>query len=215
MSEEVIIARLILSTGRKKRPFDLVSVFKDFKFLLNNGYSVDKISKILGISPGMVGKFLQIEKISPDIRKLIEERIIDSVALVHNLAKFSFSDQIIISQSLKEEKLTTHDVRALSPLRKTNPNVALEDLITRLTNSKDRKTSIIRIPIESLKRDSIDFEKNIKNIIKEENFEKIELNKAFFDLKMSKKGELQFRKYAKTKKMSLNELINELLKWPF
>lgn len=212
MSTESIIARLILSTGRKNRPFDLVTVYNDFKYLLNNGYSVVNISKLLGISAGMVNKFLRVEKISPDLINLLKNRTIDSVALVHNLAKFSYNEQKIIVQSLEEGKLTTHDVRALSPLRKSNPEVELPILINRLTSSKDQKVSVIRIPCESLKKNISDFEEIVKEIIKEENFERIESNMEFFDLKMSKKGELLLRKHAKTKKISLNELINELLK---
>lgn len=212
MSDESIIARLILSTGRKKRPFDLVLVYNDLNRLLNTGYSVEQIAKILGISSGMVNKFLRIEKISPKLIERLKARVIDSVTLVDNLAKFSYSDQNIIVKYLEEGKLTTHDVRVLSPLRKSNSEMNLESLIERLTNSKDRKISVIRIPNNSLKISLLEFEKMVKVIIQEENFEGIKPSNDFFDLKISQTGESLLRKYAKTKKMSLNELINEFLK---
>jgi hypothetical protein len=212
MSLEPTIARLILSTRRNKRPFDLIQVYNDFQILLNNGYSVRKISKILGISAGMINKFLSIKKLAPQLEELVRERVIDSVALVHNLVKFSNKDQLFLTKAIEEDKISTHDVRVLAPLRKSNPEDDLEKLINRLINSKDRQISVIRIPKETLLIDISIFTKLITDIVRKENFEEIVSNKDYYDLKISKKGELLLRKLAKTKKISLSKLINELLK---
>ncbi len=211
MHKDKIIAKLILSTGRKKRDFDLVKVHDYIMKLIDDGYEKSELANILGISRGMFNQFLSVKKISPELKKLIKERTIDSVTLVHNLAKFNHKDQINIVRALEEGKLSNNDVRALAPLRKKYSKEDLDFLINKLVNSKDIKVSVIRIPKSSLVNKIEDLIFLVNEVIGEKNLFDLVLNHDYYDIKITKKGESLLRKKAKKEGVSLTELINKFI----
>jgi predicted transcriptional regulator len=208
MSNDQILARLIMSTGRKKRELDLIQVKSDLDKMIASGYTKKQIAQVLGISVGMLNKFFSVEKLSSEVQKMIENKVIKSVALVNELAKFSKSDQIQVATLVNKHILTTHDVRALAPLRKIYSKETLESVVERLINSKDRKISVIRIPKENLTKDISEFVELLTQIIGKKNFENLVTNETSIDVKISKTGEVLLRKEAKANKMNLSELIN-------
>jgi hypothetical protein len=212
MNKEKALARLILSTKRTKRNFNLVQVYEDLVFLLSNGDTIKSLSTKLGVSPGMLNQFLSIEKICPELVQYVESREIDSVTLVFNLSKFNINDQIAIADYLSNDELTSHDVRALLPLRRQNPDIEIKDLIIRLLDSKKVKLSVIKFPKSALLIIPEAFKKRIKKIIGDENFDDLIEDNEMYSLKISQKGEKELRKVAKKNKKDLNSYFNSLLK---
>lgn len=211
MNEEKVIARLILSTKRKKRDFDLVQICSDIKWLLNQGMSLSGVAGILGISVGMLGQFLKVDELVKELRNLVQNRDIDSVTLVQNLSKFSEEDQKNIAKALINEEISSIDVRALSPLRRQFPSESINDLIKKLVASKNRKISVIKFPVESLKIGLSEFENKIRSLISSDHFESLIQNDDYCELRISKIGEKKLRQLAKKSGESLNVYFNNLL----
>ena len=52
----------------------------------------------------MLNQFLRVHKLSSKAKGLVKNREIDSVSIVHNLAKFSDTDQDIIAERIDGEE---------------------------------------------------------------------------------------------------------------
>ena len=111
-------ARIILSTKRKKRQFNLYQIALDIKNLKEQKGSIKELSKLLGLSSGMLSQFLSVFKLPPEIIELVKERKIDSVSIVHHLAKYNLEDKKQLAELLSSKKLSSQDLRILIPYRK-------------------------------------------------------------------------------------------------
>ena len=170
MSLEEIEARVILSTKRKKRNYSLVTIADDIIKLKNKYGSIAEVAKTIGISSGMLNQFLKVNYLSDKIKNLVGKRKVDSVTIVSNLSKFSKEDQNILINYILDKNLNSQDLRYLSPLRKENPNRAIEDLVKQTLYSKGIRVSVIQFSQKDFARSIEDFERDIKNIIGEDNF---------------------------------------------
>lgn len=214
MTQEEInksIARVILSTKRKSRQYTLFEIATDIQALKTSLGSLNEVSKVIGVSAGMLNQFLSVFKLPEFILKLIKERKIDSVAVVHYLSKFSANDIGNLAKLLSSNKLTRQDLRILLPYRKQYPDEQIIDLVERIHSSKNIKVSVVRITTEDTPK-SID---ELKNIFSEqvgsENLNSIVPNGNHIDIKFSKEGEKRLRKSAKENKKSLQEFITSLI----
>jgi hypothetical protein len=57
------LARVILSTKRKKRQYSLIEIASDIQLLLGTLGSLSEVSKVVGISTGMLSQFLSIKEL--------------------------------------------------------------------------------------------------------------------------------------------------------
>jgi len=138
-----IIARLILNTRRVKRLNNLIEIANDIEFLKKEFGNLIKVSELIGISSDMLNRFLSALKIEKEIKELIKERKIDSVFFVHYLNSFNRNDQLTLAKYAVKKTINSQELRVLSPLRKMHPNEKIEDLLSMVQQSKDKKIYVI------------------------------------------------------------------------
>lgn len=208
---EHIIARLILSTKRRVREFDLIQVADDIERLKNEMEGLKPVSEILEISEGMLNKFLKVKSTSPKIQKYVKSRVIDSVALVNELGKFSLSEQDILIDLIINKVLHPIDLRYLHPLRTKYIDISIEQLVNRLNESKNKKVSIIKFNEEDLHKPITELELALKNIVGEKELINLEINNKFGTIRITPKGEKILRDSAKRQRKTLQDFTYSIL----
>lgn len=107
-NETTALAIVFANTKRKpeNRKEDLVTIAKAFKYLVKLYGSQRAVGEQVGLSSSMVGQFLTVLKLHPEVQNLIAERKIDSVDIAKELAvlkdpirQIAAAKSIISSQS--------------------------------------------------------------------------------------------------------------------
>lgn len=206
-----IVARVILSTKRKTRQYSLTKIAADIRSLQELLGNLNEVSKVIGISSGMLNQFLSVFKLPKSTIKLVDERKIDSVSTVHYLSKFNSDDIDQLSKILVSNYLKSQDLRVLLPFRKQHPDQPITDLVEKLQLSKNVKVSVIRISKDDSLKSLSELSDLFSRQVGQENVLAIEPNGKFIDIKLSKQGEKILRKCAKSSKRSLQDLISNLI----
>ena len=140
------LARLILNTDRsnKSRINNIIEIANDIKILASHYGSLKMLGNEIGISSGMLSKFLTALKVEPEVKNKIKTREIDSVFFVHYLNSFNRQDQLDIINLIDQPPLSSKEIRILAPLRKSNPHANLLDLIRKVRQPSTEKFYIIQ-----------------------------------------------------------------------
>lgn len=209
--DDQIIPRLLASTGRQKRRFNLLEIADDISQLSKHLGGLNKVSDVLGVSTGMLNKFLTANKLSEQAKELVKERKIDSVELVNKLARFTTFEQEWITEQVINGNINSIDIRLLSPLRKQYPTIPLADLLKKLIDSENKRVSVIKFSLHDVFNSVDEVCKSLMKIVGSS-----EVISCNFDgdqgvIKLTQKGEDQLRKAAKRAKKSLQEFTYTML----
>lgn len=213
---EKITVRLIANTGtegsqRLKRQLSIFEIAEDILWLKNQLGNMKKVAETVTLSEGMLQKFLRVFQLSDYTKELVKQRKIDSVEVVNQLARYPELDQSIIADLLIKNEFSNQDFRILSPLKKQFPDEPIEKLIEKIKKSKDIKVSVIQFNIENLKKSKSNLEKDLIERVGQNEFIGISILNNIGLIKITKKGELLLREYAKAQKQTLQELTYKLL----
>lgn len=210
-TKEEIISRLLLNTKRNKRRDNIIKIAKDISWLKNELGNLQKVSEEIGISTGMLNRFLSVEKLSDTVKNLVENRQIDKISEVNSLSKFSPIDQEKIAKLLLSKQLNNQDLKTLPPLRKRYPNGDIEALAKKISKSANIKVYVINFYIGDLHKDKEYFRTYLDGLL--DNKELLDL--VFFNnigsIKITKEGEKILRAKAKDQNLSFKEFINTIL----
>ncbi|MGA0559265.1 hypothetical protein ACO2Q8_21580 [Larkinella sp. VNQ87] len=210
-TETEVIGRLLANTRRPKRALSIFEIAEDIDWLSNHLGSLSAAAALLSLSTSMLNQFLRVHKLSPKAQTLVKNRAIDSVSVVHNLAKFSNADQDVIVDQIKEGQLAYADLRLLNPLRKQLPNEPIETLIRKLQDSKNIKVSVVQFPAESLQRDINELRTELSKITGPSEIVDVVLEDGVGSMKLTPKGEQALRQAARRQHKTLRDFTYALL----
>lgn len=211
-TESEIIARLILSTKRKKRKYSIVEIANDIYLLKELKGGLGKVADIVGISTDMLKQFLSISNLPEEVIALVDERKIDSVAIVFLLSKFPKEDCLQLAKIASEGKLTSSELKILLPYRKQHSSKSIIEILEEVRSSKNIRVSVIQFPKNVTKKTKMEISEIFKAIVGSNDFVDIVEDDRLFNIKIKKAGEMHIRKLAAEKKMSLSNLIITLVK---
>ena len=136
------LALIISATKRKTRPVSIVAIadaiFQSAQIL----GSVSAVSDRVGLSSKMLGQFLMVRKLCPEVRELVETRTIDSVDAIAHLSQLPPAHQCLLARDFSAKELTTADVRAIVELWKKNQSQPIHDLMQKVKKSRTIKQYI-------------------------------------------------------------------------
>lgn len=207
-----VIARVIVSTKTHRRQFSLFDIAEDIKLLKIAFGSMQKVSAQIGITSGMLNKFLSIYKLPDEIIDIVKSRQIDRVSIVYHLSKFKEEDIIELAHLIVTNGLSSNDLKILAPYRKQFPKEPIKDLINKINDSKNIKVSVIRISKNDLKKNTHLIKDTIINLVGAENFLTVDSHDNYMDIKVTALGEKNLRELAKKRNQSFQELIAQLIK---
>lgn len=208
--KNILIARIIASTKRKKRGLSILEIANDIQSLKEQLGGLDAVAKEVGISVGMLNQFLSVFKLSTTIQELVKKREVDSVALVFMMSKFEEKDLQDLLAPIINNGITSQELKVLLPYRKQFKSDNILELLERVRRSKNVKVSVIRFPkSDALSVEKI--EKEIRTKIGAENYISTEEENGVTNIKISKKGEKLLRNAAKGMKTTFQKYILRLL----
>lgn len=210
-TETDVLSRLLVSTHRKKRPFNIFEIAEDIVWLSNHLGSLSEVSDVLNISTGMLNQFLHVYRLSDKAKELVKIRVIDSVTVVHNLSKFSIEDQDEIINKIVKGILNYNDIRLVNPLRKQFPEISISEIIQKLKISENRKISVIKFPSDLLHKSIEQLRSELSNIIGPSEVVDLVLDEDVGSIKVTPQGEQLLRNEARRYKKTLQEYTQAML----
>jgi hypothetical protein len=208
---EEVISRLLLNTKRNKRRDNMIVIANDIIWLKEELGGLKNVSDLVGISPGMLNRFLSVNKLTDKLKLLVEERRIDKVSEVNSLSKFKLEEQDIIAELLITKKLSNQDLKILPPLRKRYPHEDITSLSEKIKNSANKKIYVINFYLGDLNKDKEYFKIYLDNLLNHKELIDLVYFNNIGSIKITKEGEKILRTKAKEKHLSFKEFINTIL----
>ncbi|MFT3886513.1 MAG: hypothetical protein QM724_14150 [Flavobacteriales bacterium] len=115
-----------MNTRRIKRTASIEELAYDIQLLRDSYGTLDKVSEAIGLSTSMLGQFMAVEKLIPEVREMVRKRVLDSVSVVHYISKHSAADQVYLAKAYTSGDLSSQDIRAIAPLRTRFPAERIE-----------------------------------------------------------------------------------------
>jgi len=208
---EIVIARLIANTLKKKRPNNLIDIARDIRWLENDLGSLNAVSEIIRISKDMLKQFLSVERLCPEVQKLVEDRKIDLINIVHYICNFNPVAQQIIAREVIAKRLSGDDIRVLAPLQKVFPQRTVEQLISHVQRSKDIKVYIayFRIPQDLSVSDALKY--RFEKIVGETEIISFTIKNFVGILELTLLGQKKLREAAKERNLSLRKFVDKIV----
>lgn len=211
-NREEIIARLLGNTRRRNRPNNIVKIAGDIRLLENDLGSLKEISGALGITTQMLRRFLSVEKLDLEVKNMVRRREIDSVAIIDILRRFEPESQRAIAKEIILGHLDVDNMKVLSALCMAPSNKTIEDLISSVRDSENKKVYVIKFKIskdsESIER----IRKRFQKIVDAENMISFTISKALGTLELTNLGRKKMIEAAKTEGLSLRRLVANIIK---
>ena len=217
------LAIIAKGTGRKKRAVNLLELADAIKSEYDKYKSLDKVSRVVRLSPEMVRQILKVTTLENKVKKIIRSGLINSIDICYRISKLNKADQIGLAKYVVDYKLSSDVVRAIVKYKIDNPTITLEGVINKIIQSKDKKIYIAYLGIEKDTFEKLsgeikikDIEKTIKSIFNSVVHYKFityfELNGRVVLLKLLREGLREIRNKAKELKVPLRKLGEALTK---
>lgn len=209
---EKLIARLIANTKRKKRYDNLIEIARQIRSLEKIVGNLKDVAKAVGVSTDQLGQFLSVEKLSPEVKKMVEERQIDLINIVHYMRNFDYHDQNKIANDVINGKLTAGDIRVLAPLRKHPSYENIEDLISHVRQTKNMKIFVLYFPVPKSMADVGRLEKAFRNIVGENEVYSLKIKGEVGILELTDLGRKRLREKVRISNLSLRNFVNNIVR---
>ncbi len=211
IKRETVIARLIANTRRRKRHNNLVQIARDIRWLENDLGSLKAVSEIIGLSLDMLQQFLSVERLCPELRKLVEERKIDLINVVHYMRNFDSVAQQAIAGEVIAGRLSAEDIRVLAPLRGNLTNTNIHQLISRVQKSRNIKVYVAYFRVPEGFDDVGSLRKRFEKIVGKTELVSLELTDNVGILELTGMGQRKLREEAKRYNLSLRRFVDKVV----
>jgi len=209
--QENIIARLIANTRRKKRPDNLIEIARDIRRLENNLGSLKTVSETIGIVPDMLRQFLSVERLCPEVERLVKERKIDLVNIVHYMRNFEPQAQRLIAREVIAGRLSANDIRVLAPLQKSLPHLSIDKLISRVQKSRDIKVYVAYFLVPLRSKNTGALKRRFEKIVGKAEIVSFTVKGQLGTLKLTPVGQKKLREVAKKHNLSLRKFVDMIV----
>lgn len=217
------LAKIGKGTKRKKKDINELEVAKEIAFLYEMYNSLDKVAKLVKLSPEMVRQIKSLITLEDEVKKLYMDGVLKGYDIGYRISKLQGKDQIMLTKYIIDENLSSKDVRAIVKYKIANPKISIEEVVTKVIQSKDKKIYVSYLGIEEdtfnrllrkiKNRDAIKTLKSIfTEVVSREFITSFELNGRVVILKVVKEGLNEIRSKAKELKIPLAKLADTLAK---
>lgn len=206
------LAALIRNTRTTRRPLPLTEIAHWLDIAVQRLGSINEVAERIGLSANMLRQFQYVQKLSPSVRALFAERKIDSVDAAVHLSLFGEQDQIVVAEELTNDQLDSADVRAIAELRKELPDVNIDEIIERITTTKNVKQYVVEFVVHSKKTTLELLRERFSQIIGSKNIVSITVKGSIGSVKMSAKGRDLLQKAANSKGITKAGIVTLIAK---
>jgi hypothetical protein len=208
---ETVIARLIANTRRRKRPDNLVEIAYYIRRAEKDLGSLKAVAETIGLSTDQLWQFLSVERLCPEVRKLVEERKIDLVNIVHYMRNFDAEAQQVIAEEVVAGRLSGKDIRVLAPLQKSLPNLSIDELISRVQKSRDVKVYVAYFRVPPGLEDADALERRFGRIVGQSEIVSFTVEDQIGILKLTPSGRKKLQEATKERSVSLRKFVDAIV----
>ena len=202
------ISELIGCTRRKRRPKNIIEIADLIEFLKTRLGTYKAVADRAGLSTEMLREFRAVKLLSPEIRTLVVDRIIDSVDLVYRIGKLKPEIQKDIVRKVLKDKLTGDDVRVVKS--SSAGQMSEREALIRTIKSRDVKTYLIRF--QMLKGKSVgDVQRDFSRVVGANEIVSLKVKKGVATLGLSYRGQKRLREAAKRDDKTLRKFVINVL----
>ena len=171
--------------------------------------SYKEVGETVGLSTEMLREFRSVESLDPDIRALVEKRIIDSVDLVYRISKLDAKNQKAVIDKFLKDDLTGDDARVVKSFRRRSGQ-STGSAISKIMKSRDIRTYIIRFEIPKGKNKS-QLRKRFAEIVDKTEIVSFKVEKGMTALELTYRGQKKLRAAVKKEKTTLRKFVMKIL----
>jgi len=208
---EIVIARLIANTHRRKRPDNLIQIARDIRWLQNDLGSLKAVSETINLSTDMLGKFLSVERLCSKVRKLVEEREIDLINVVHYMRDFDAEGQEVIAREVVEGRLSGEDMKVLAPLHRSLPHLTVDELISHVQRSRDIRVYVAYFQVPPGFRDANALERRFAEKVGKAEIVSLTVKGQIGTIELTRSGRKKLTEAAKECKLPLRKFVDAIV----
>ncbi len=206
-----VIARLIANTCRRKRPNNLIEIARDIRWLQDDLGTLKAVSETVGISTDQLWQFLSVERLCPEVQELVEERKIDVVNIVHYMRAFDAEAQQIIAREVVAGRLSGEDIRVLAPFHRSLPHLPVDQLITRVQESRDVKVYVAYFRLPQGFEDAYALERRFDRVVGQTEIVSFTVEDRIGTLKLTPSGRKKLQEAARERNVSLRKFVDAVV----
>lgn len=209
-SADEALALIIASTRTRKRPVSICELATAIEIATREVGTLDALGDQIGLSTKMLRQFMQVNDLSPEVKKLVDTRKIDSVDAVSHIARLSIPDQEAVAKVLAEGDWDTSDVRAFLELRSSKPDTETMELMSQVQSSK----TIHEFAFEFIRRQGISEEEvsnKLSEVIDSGSVKNITFEGTKGTIVFDKHGRDQLRRVAQQRSIPIRDIISNIL----
>lgn len=205
------LAALLASTRRAKRSLNLAEVSKKLRTAIGLLGSLRAVAEALGLSDETVRQFSRIEKLAPDVKKLVARGQITSMDLADRLSRFPAADQCPVARAVASGAMDAHDVRAVLALRKTMPKVPVQQLIRRVQSSRNIKEYVAEFLVPEPPPSPSALLKRLSRVFARRDVRNLEMGEGIGRLFLTARGKTALERAAREQGVTKRELLQRLI----
>ncbi|MEW6608186.1 MAG: hypothetical protein AB1414_12205 [bacterium] len=217
------LAKISKGTKRKKRNINDLEVAEEINSLYMIYNSLAKVSSTVKLSPEMVRQIKSLTTLEDEVKKLYRDGVLKGYDIGYRISKLRRKDQIILAKYILNKNILSKDVRAIVKDKIDNPEIPIEEVISKVIQSKDKRIYVAYLGIEKDTFENLlnelknrDITKTIETIFKKvipyESIASFELNGRVVILKVEREGLQKIRSKAKELSVPLAKLADVLVK---
>jgi len=210
-NRDIAIVRLIANTRKKSRPDNLIQIARLIRWLQKDLGSLKAVAEAIDLSTDQLWQFLSVERLCPEVQKLVEERTIDLVNIVHNMRNFDAKAQQIIAKEVIAGRLSGEDIRVLAPLQKSLPNLSVHELISRVQKSRDVRVYVAYFRVPPGFKDADALERRFAGIVGQPEIMSFTVEVQIGTLKLTPPGRKKLQEAAKERNLSLRKFVDAVV----
>jgi len=205
------LAALLASTRRAKRSLNLVDVSEKLRVAVRLLGSLRAVAKALGLSDETVRQFSRIERLCPDVKRLLASGQITSMDLADRLSRLPSADQHPIATEVVSGSLDAHDVRAVLALRKAMPKVPIQQLVQRIRRSRNIKEYVAEFLTPHPTPSESTLLKRLSRVLARHEIRELEIHEGIGRLFLTARGKAALEDAARQEGIPKSELLRRLI----
>ncbi len=210
MTVEKAVATLIGSTRRKNRPNSIAEIAEIIEFLRVRLGSYKAVGEAVGLSTEMLREFRSVERLSPYVKGLVAERVVDSVDLVYRISKLDAKGQRAVVQQYLESNVTGDDARAIKSYKQAGRR-STSEAIKKIRSSRDIRHYVLEFPLPKGGTKG-KVRECFAQVVGKSEIVSVQTENKTARLSLSQKGQKKLRTAAKKAGKSLRTYVTNLLK---
>ena len=208
---DTALAMLLANTKRARRPHSLLKVSEWLKTASAGLDGLSGVAERIGVSEQMLRDFSAVQRLTPEVRGLVEKRVIDSVDTCCRIARLPRADQGEVAQAVASRRLDGDDVRGVLALRRAVPNATIGEIIRRVETARDIKEYLAEFVVPPGLVSAETLRSAFASVLGQDNVRSLRFEGGIGVLAMTSEGRRRLQDAARRKRLTKRELVEHIV----